>query len=212
MINLLAHYYLIKNGSFVYPIVFVIYIFCKLINSYSKTRIICDKIRENVSPEQFKTFFDAELKQVRFPYSQTLLCIFMHAVHILHIRFYTESGSNMYFKTWNCISVVCVFPYCFTILNENFTQCIRSAESKQYSSAYVNQYLMKVDELNNDVCSICFGDKQDAVMLSCRHQFCKECVRAWFLKRLAENEKINCPLCRKKSYQLCYYNLLKIRL
>merc|ERR1712013_207135 len=56
----------------------------------------------------------------------------------------------------------------------------------------------KKNELDEDVCIICFEPMKSPMCLTCGHEYCKQCIEDW--QAQADNEEMDsgreCPICR----------------
>ena len=54
-----------------------------------------------------------------------------------------------------------------------------------------NIYMIDVDNINNETCTICLEIPKECIQLKCGHIFHKDCINKWF------PSKKTCPNCRR---------------
>lgn len=55
-------------------------------------------------------------------------------------------------------------------------------------------YMIDINNINNEACSICLENPNECIQLKCGHVFHKSCITKWL------KVKNNCPNCRKIMY------------
>ena len=74
------------------------------------------------------------------------------------------------------------------------TACCRYCEGSPKQPNTLTEKILFTDIMSNEVCSIClekFTQNEEISLLTCKHQFHKQCVEKWFKK------DTSCPICRQ---------------
>lgn len=72
--------------------------------------------------------------------------------------------------------------------------CCRYCEESPKQPNTLTETILFTDIRSNEVCSIClekFTQNEEISLLTCKHQFHKQCVEKWFKK------DTSCPICRQ---------------
>lgn len=60
--------------------------------------------------------------------------------------------------------------------------------------------------VDNNICSICYGDIEMEQRLICNHIFCDNCINIWFQRQQQQHNTTSCPLCRETTQMLSNNN------